>query len=78
MQISMGFNVLSQKKIDKAEFNRRMEEHAKWLKNKGEGQRADFSDVDLSEMDLSGIDFSHAEMKGVRHLTLHRILCLDE
>lgn len=65
MQISMGFNVLSQKKIDKAEFDRRMEEHAKWLKNKEEGQRADFSDVDLSEMDLSGMDFSHAEMKGV-------------
>ncbi len=65
MQLSMGFNVLARKKIDKNEFDRRMEEHAKWLKNNEEGQRADFSDVDLSKMDLSGMDFSHAEMTGV-------------
>ena len=65
MQISMGMTVLSQKKIERAEFDQRMEEHAKWLKNHEEGKRADFSDVDLSEMDLSGMDFSYAEMKGV-------------
>ena len=37
MQMSMGINVLSQKKIDRAEFDRRMEEHTKWLKNNEEG-----------------------------------------
>ncbi|SFQ38779.1 Uncharacterized protein YjbI, contains pentapeptide repeats [Lachnospiraceae bacterium XBB1006] len=65
MQISMGMTVLSQKKIERAEFDHRMEEHAKWLKNHEKGKRADFSDVDLSEMNLSGMDFSYAEMKGV-------------
>lgn len=65
MQMSMGMTVLSQKKIEKSEFDRRMEEHAKWLKDNKVGKRADFSDVDLSEMDLSGMDFSYAEMIGV-------------
>ncbi|WP_092325843.1 pentapeptide repeat-containing protein [Butyrivibrio sp. YAB3001] len=65
MQISMGMSVLTQKKIEKAEFDKRMEEHTKWLKNNEEGKRADFSDVDLSEMDLSGMDFSYADMMGV-------------
>ena len=65
MPVSMGMTVLTQKRIEKAEFDKRMEEHAKWLKNKEEGKRADFSDVDLSEMDLSGMDFSYADMTGV-------------
>ncbi len=65
MQISMGMTILSQKRIERSEFDRRMEEHAKWLKNNEEGKRADFSDVDLSEMDLSGMDFSYADMTGV-------------
>ena len=65
MQISKGMNLLTQKKIERSEFDRRMAEHAKWLKNKEEGQRADFRDVDLSAMDLSEMDFSHAEMTGV-------------
>ncbi len=65
MPISMGMTVLAQKKIDRSEFDRRMEEHAKWLRDNKEGKRADFSDVDLSEMNLSGMDFSHAEMTGV-------------
>lgn len=65
MQISMGMTDLTQKKIERSEFDRRMEEHAKWLKNHEEGKRADFSDVDLSDMDLSGMDLSYAEMKGV-------------
>ena len=65
MQISMGMTILNQKKIEKNEFDRRMGEHAKWLKNHEEGKRADFSYVDLSDMDLSGTDFSYAEMSGV-------------
>ncbi len=65
MEVSMGMTILSQKKIERSEFDRRMEEHAKWLKNDKEGQRADFSDFDLSSMDLSGMDFSYAEMRGV-------------
>jgi uncharacterized protein YjbI with pentapeptide repeats len=65
MEVSMGMTILSQKKIERSEFDRRMEEHAKWLKNNKEGQRADFSDIDLSSMDLSGMDFSYAEMRGV-------------
>ena len=65
MQISMGMTILSQKKIERSEYDRRMEEHAKWLKNNEEGKRADFSDVDLSDMDLSGMDFSYADMTGV-------------
>ncbi len=67
MQVSMGMTVLSQKKIERAEFDQRMEEHAKWLKNHEEGKRADFSDVDLSEMDLSGMDFSYAENERQRN-----------
>ncbi len=65
MEISMGMSVLTQKKIERREFDRRMEEHAKWLKDNEEGHRADFTDVDLRDMDLSGIDFSYVEMKGV-------------
>ena len=65
MEISMGMAVLSQKRIDRDDFDRRMEEHAKWLKDNKDGKRADFRDVDLSEMDLSGMDFSYAEMSGV-------------
>lgn len=65
MQVSMGMSVLTQKKIEKAEFDKRMAGHAKWLKNNEEGKRADLRDIDLSEMDLSGMDFSHADMTGV-------------
>ena len=65
MQVSMGITLLTQKNIERSEFDRRMEEHAKWLKNHEEGKRADFSDVNLSGMDLSGMDFSYAEMTGV-------------
>lgn len=65
MQVSMGIHALTQKKIERSEFDRRMEEHAKWLKNHEEGKRADFSDVDLSDMNLTDMDLSYAEMKGV-------------
>ena len=65
MQISMGMRALSLKKIEKAEFDRRMEEHAKWLANHEEGSCADFSGLDLSGMDLSGKDLSYAKMEKV-------------
>ncbi len=65
MQVSMGMYILASKKIDNSEFERRMTEHAKWLKNSEEGERADFHDIDLSELDLSGRDFSYADMRGV-------------
>ena len=65
MEISIGMNVLMQKKIEKAEFDRIMEEHSLWLKDKEKGKRADLKDRDLSELDLSGMDFSYADMEGV-------------
>ena len=37
MDISMGMMVLTQNKIEKAEFDRRMMEHAKWLADREEG-----------------------------------------
>lgn len=65
MQVSMRMTLLRQKKIERAEFDRRMEEHAKWLKDHKEGKRADLRDADLGEMDLTGMDFSYADMTGV-------------
>ena len=55
MQISMGMKLLSQKKIERAEFDHRMEDHAKWLKNHEEGnldnavlkQTCDYFKIDM-------------------------------
>ena len=65
MEITMGMNIVNQKKIDKDELNKIMEEHALWLKDHDKGKRADLSTKDLSNMDLSGIDFSYADIQEV-------------
>lgn len=65
MQVSLRMTLLRQKKIERAEFDHRMKEHAKWLKDHKEGKRADLRDVDLGDMDLTEMDFSYADMTGV-------------
>ena len=60
----MGMTFLSQKKIEKDEFDRIIKDHNEWLENKSTGKRADLRDIDLSEMDLSGIDLSYADLQG--------------
>lgn len=68
MNISMGMNVLDQKQIEKAEFDKIMADHKAWLANKKQGKRASFEDIDLSEMDLSGVDLSYANLRGANLL----------
>lgn len=62
MNISMSARVLSTKRIEKADLEKMLEEHQKWLKDRSKGSRAILSGMDLSNMDLSGMDFSYAEM----------------
>ena len=64
MEITMEMSMLKNKSIEKAEFDRIMEEHAKWLADMNTGKKADLSDLSLTKMDLSGLDLSYANMEG--------------
>lgn len=65
MEITMDMMMLKNKTITKEEFDRIMDEHAKWLTDRNTGKRADLSDLNLAKMDLSGLNFSYANMEGV-------------
>ena len=65
MEITMNIVSMKNKSIEKAELDRIMEEHKKWLADRNIGKRADLSGLSLCDMDLSGKDFSYANMEGV-------------
>lgn len=50
--------------MTKEQLNEILEKHAKWLRGKGGGERANISYADLSRVDLSGANLRGASLRG--------------